>query len=102
MAIRLTSLEWQCPNNCTDTTTCDCDNLWREIERTRAEDEARIAAEIAANYPAYVDRIARCARQFLRCYDEFPDDPAACQEWLDALQRAVEGSPAVRYDEVQL
>lgn len=94
-------LAWQCPNNCADTTTCDCDNLWRWIEQGRVESDARIAAAIAANYPAYAARIAACARHFLRCYDEFPDEPGACQEVLDALQRAVEGSPAVRYDEVE-
>lgn len=95
------SLEWQCPNNCADTNTCDCDNLWREIERHRAESESRIQAEIAANYPAYVARIAACARHFLRCYDEFRDEPGACQEVLDALQRAVEGAPGVRYDDAE-
>jgi hypothetical protein len=90
---------WQCPHNCADTATCDCDNLERQLARNWAESEARWAAEIAANYPAYVARIAACARPFLRCHDEFPDDPSACQEWLDALQRAVEGSPGLRYDD---
>jgi hypothetical protein len=90
---------WQCPHNCTDSATCACDNLERALERNHAEYEARWQAEMAAKLPAYVERVARCARQFLHCHDEFPDDPAACQEWLDALQRAVDGSPAVRYDD---
>ena len=98
MTLRPRTLEFECPNNCTDTMTCDCDNFWREIERSRAEADARLQAEMGAKYPAYAARIARCARHFLACYDEFADDPSACAEHLDALQRAVDGAPGVRYE----
>lgn len=90
-------LSWQCPRNCRDTATCDCDNLERAIERNAAESDARYLA--SGEYAERIRRIARCARHFLRCYDEFPDDPSCCQEHLDALGRAVDGSPPVRYDQ---
>lgn len=44
-------------------------------------------------------RVKGCARQLLAVMAEFPDDPSTWGECVDALDRAVEGVPVVRYED---
>lgn len=38
-------------------------------------------------------RIEDIARQVNSCLCEFPDEPGACQEWVDALYDVIERNP---------
>jgi cyclopropane fatty-acyl-phospholipid synthase-like methyltransferase len=59
---------------------------WRELN---AEVERLRAVEAAARH------LGRCWEQLCRCVDEFaPGDLAACAEWQDALDGAVEATIA--------